>query len=170
MTTTEKNETVCPRNLWEISPFRNPAVKALECGMSSVVNISTSAQVSRFARWAIATPALTQAIAEQSATLMHCSNLYYIKQQADLAELIVEKVVGHPGKIFFSNSGAEAVDGLIKFARRFGQATGRYDVITFNKSFHGRTIGAMTATAQAKIHEGFDPLPTGFTYVEPQRP
>jgi acetylornithine/succinyldiaminopimelate/putrescine aminotransferase len=53
-------------------------------------------------------PALTQAIAEQSATLMHCSNLYYIEQQADLAELIVEKVVGHPGKIFFSNSGAEA--------------------------------------------------------------
>ncbi|MDA9830598.1 acetylornithine/succinylornithine family transaminase [Akkermansiaceae bacterium] len=112
-------------------------------------------------------PALTKAIAEQSTTLMHCSNLYYIGQQADLAELIVERVVGHPGKIFFSNSGAEANDGLIKFARRFGQATGRYEVITLNKSFHGRTIGAMTATAQAKIHEGFDPLPTGFTYVEP---
>ncbi|MDA7929921.1 acetylornithine/succinylornithine family transaminase [Akkermansiaceae bacterium] len=112
-------------------------------------------------------PALTKAIAEQSTTLMHCSNLYYIGQQADLAELIVERVVGHPGKIFFSNSGAEANDGLIKFARRFGQATGRYELITFNKSFHGRTIGAMTATAQAKIHEGFDPLPTGFTYVEP---
>ena len=112
-------------------------------------------------------PALTKAIAEQSTTLMHCSNLYYIGQQADLAELIVERVVGHPGKIFFSNSGAEANDGLIKFARRFGQATGRYEVITFNKSFHGRTIGAMTATAQTKIHEGFDPLPTGFTYVEP---
>ncbi len=112
-------------------------------------------------------PALTQAIAEQSTTLMHCSNLYYIEQQANLAELIVEKVVRHPGKIFFSNSGAEANDGLIKFARRFGQASGRYDVITFNKSFHGRTIGAMTATAQSKIHEGFDPLPTGFTYVEP---
>jgi predicted acetylornithine/succinylornithine family transaminase len=112
-------------------------------------------------------PALTKAINEQASTLMHCSNLYFIEQQADLAELIVEKVVGHPGKIFFSNSGAEANDGLIKLARRFGQATGRYDVITFNKSFHGRTVGAMTATAQAKIHEGFDPLPTGFTYVEP---
>ena len=112
-------------------------------------------------------PALTRAIAEQSTSLMHCSNLYHIEQQADLAELIVEKVVGQAGKIFFSNSGAEANDGLIKLARRFGQATGRYDVITFNKSFHGRTIGAMTATAQAKIHEGFDPLPTGFTYVEP---
>lgn len=112
-------------------------------------------------------PALTRAIAEQATSLMHCSNLYYIEQQADLAELIVEKVVGQAGKIFFSNSGAEANDGLIKFARRFGQATGRYDVITFNKSFHGRTIGAMTATAQAKIHEGFDPLPSGFTYIEP---
>lgn len=112
-------------------------------------------------------PALTSAIAEQSTTLMHCSNLYYIQPQADLAELIVEKVVQQPGKVFFSNSGAEANDGLIKLARRFGLASGRYEVITFNKSFHGRTIGSMSATAQAKIHEGFDPLLPGFRYVEP---
>ena len=112
-------------------------------------------------------PALTRAITEQAATLMHCSNLYYIEPQADLAELIVEKVVQHPGKVFFSNSGAEANDGLIKLARRFGLESGRYEVMTFHKSFHGRTIGAMSATAQPKIHEGFDPLLPGFVYVEP---
>lgn len=112
-------------------------------------------------------PALTKAIARQSATLMHCSNLYHIPNQADLAELIVEKIVTHPGKVFFSNSGAEANDGLIKLARRFGQATSRYEIITFHQSFHGRTIGSMSATAQAKIHEGFDPLLPGFVYVNP---
>lgn len=112
-------------------------------------------------------PALTKAISEQASTLMHCSNLYHNEPQADLAELIVEKVVQHPGKIFFSNSGAEANDGLIKLARRFGLASDRFEIITFNKSFHGRTIGSMSATAQAKIHEGFGPLFPGFRYVEP---
>jgi acetylornithine/N-succinyldiaminopimelate aminotransferase len=112
-------------------------------------------------------PALTNAISEQASILMHCSNLYYIELQADLAELIVEKVVQQPGKIFFSNSGAEANDGLIKLTRRFGLKSGRYEVITFNKSFHGRTIGSMSATAQPKIYEGFDPLLPGFRYVEP---
>lgn len=112
-------------------------------------------------------PALTWAIAKQAATLMHCSNLYYIQPQADLAELMVEKVVQHPGKVFFSNSGAEANDGLIKLARRFGLTSGRYEMITFNRSFHGRTIGSMSATAQAKIHQGFDPLLPGFRYLDP---
>ncbi|MFT6575370.1 MAG: acetylornithine/succinyldiaminopimelate/putrescine aminotransferase, partial [Akkermansiaceae bacterium] len=112
-------------------------------------------------------PALTKAISEQASTLMHCSNLYFNEPQAELAELIVEKVVQHPGKIFFSNSGAEANDGLIKLARRFGLESGRHEIITFNNSFHGRTIGAMSATAQAKIHEGFGPLFPGFIYVDP---
>ena len=76
-----------------------------------------------------------------------------------------------PGKVFFSNSGAEANDGLIKLARRFGHANpqssgeARYEVITCSRSFHGRTLGSMSATAQAKIHEGFDPLLPGFRYV-----
>ncbi len=112
-------------------------------------------------------PRLTAAIAQQASTLMHCSNLYNIAPQADLAELIVEKIVQQAGKIFFSNSGAEANDGLIKLARRFGQQSGRYEIITFQQSFHGRTIGSMSATAQAKIHEGFDPLLPGFRYLPP---
>jgi predicted acetylornithine/succinylornithine family transaminase len=116
-------------------------------------------------------PSLTDALSRQAETLLHCSNLYQIPQQADLAELIVERCVGLPGKVFFSNSGAEANDGLIKLARRFGgtqrnkDGEARYEVITFGQSFHGRTLGAMSATGQPKIQEGFDPLLPGFKHV-----
>ena len=116
-------------------------------------------------------PAITEAITAQAKTLIHCSNLYQIPKQKELARTIVEDFVQTPGKIFFANSGAEANDGAIKTARRFGHArpnangNARYEVITFNSSFHGRTLGSMAATAQKKIHLGFDPLLTGFRYV-----
>ena len=116
-------------------------------------------------------PALTEAIAKQSATLMHCSNLFQIPLQQELATVIVDDFTKIPGKVFFSNSGAEANDGMIKTARRFGHARPsssgkpRYEVITFNNSFHGRTLGSMAATAQSKIHQGFDPMLPGFRYV-----
>ncbi|NNC90558.1 MAG: acetylornithine transaminase [Akkermansiaceae bacterium] len=117
-------------------------------------------------------PAVQAAIATQAGTLLHCSNLYQIPQQAELARFIVDDCVGIPGKVFFGNSGAEANDGLIKLARRFGhnhpQENGkaRFEVITFNRSFHGRTLGSMSATAQPKMHEGYDPLLPGFRHVE----
>lgn len=116
-------------------------------------------------------PALTKAIAKQSSTLMHCSNLFQIPLQQELATVIVDDFTKIPGKVFFSNSGAEANDGMIKTARRFGHARPnsagkpRYEVITFNNSFHGRTLGSMAATAQSKIHQGFDPMLPGFRYV-----
>jgi len=116
-------------------------------------------------------PRLVEAIQEQAGKLLHCSNLYGIEPQAKLAKTIVEEHVRLPGKVFFSNSGAEANDGLIKTARRFGhqrpQADGspRFEVLTFSQSFHGRTLGSMSATAQTKIHEGFDPLLPGFRYL-----
>lgn len=116
-------------------------------------------------------PAITQAITAQAKTLIHCSNLYQIPKQKKLACTLVEDFVQTPGKIFFGNSGAEANDGMIKTARRFGHAhpnqngDARYEVITFNNSFHGRTLGSMAATAQTKIHVGFDPLLPGFRYV-----
>lgn len=81
-------------------------------------------------------PVVTQALQKQAATLVHCSNLYQIPQQADLAEFIVTKCVERPGKVFFANSGAESNDGLIKVARRYGhrkpQPDGkpRYEVLT----------------------------------------
>ncbi len=116
-------------------------------------------------------PRLVAAVREQAGELMHVSNLYQSPLQAELAEEINEHHVRLPGKIFFSNSGAEANDGLIKSARRFGlkrpQADGtqRYELITFLQSFHGRTLGAMSATGQAKIQEGFDPLLPGFRHL-----
>ncbi|MGB2265886.1 MAG: aspartate aminotransferase family protein [Akkermansiaceae bacterium] len=116
-------------------------------------------------------PALTSAITNQCTTLMHCSNLFQIPQQEELARVIVEDFMQVPGKVFFSNSGAEANDGMIKTARRFGHARPnkagkpRYEVITFNNSFHGRTLGSMAATAQSKIQQGFDPMLPGFRYV-----
>lgn len=116
-------------------------------------------------------PLLVEAIRQQAGELMHVSNLYQSPLQAQLAEEINTHHVRLPGKIFFSNSGAEANDGLIKSARRFGlkrpQADGsqRYEVVTFLQSFHGRTLGAMAATGQKKIQEGFDPLLPGFRYL-----
>lgn len=116
-------------------------------------------------------PVLVEAIRHQAGELMHVSNLYQNPLQAELAEEINTHHIKLPGKIFFSNSGAEANDGLIKSARRFGrkrpQADGsqRYEVVTFLQSFHGRTLGAMSATGQAKIQEGFDPLLPGFRYL-----
>ena len=116
-------------------------------------------------------PRVVAAVREQAGKLLHCSNLYQIPQQAELAEEIVTHHVRIPGRVFFSNSGAEANDGLIKSARRFGHkcpqpdGSPRFEVITFSLSFHGRTLGSMSATGQTKIQEGFDPLLPGFRYL-----
>lgn len=117
-------------------------------------------------------PVMVRALEEQARKLVHCSNLYGIPGQEELAELIVRKVVGIDGQVFFCNSGAEANDGIIKVARRFGHrhpaadGSPRFEVITFNKSFHGRTLGSMAATGQKKIQVEFDPLLVGFRYVD----
>lgn len=117
-------------------------------------------------------PLVVEALCRQAHTLMHCSNLYGIGQQEELAKLIVEQIIGIPGRIFFSNSGAESNDGIIKVARRFGHrhpaadGSPRYEIITFHKSFHGRTLGSMAATGQKKIQLEFDPLLIGFRYVD----
>lgn len=116
-------------------------------------------------------PVIVDALCAQAHKLMHCSNLYGIEQQGSLAELLVTRCFGFPGRVFFCNSGAEANDGIIKVARRFGHrrpaadGTPRYEVITFLKSFHGRTLGSMAATGQDKIKKEFDPLLCGFKHV-----
>lgn len=116
-------------------------------------------------------PRAVAAIREQAGRLIHVSNLYYTDNQGLLSEEMNLGHIGLPGKVFFSNSGAEANDGLIKSARRYGhlktQADGkpRFEVITFQQSFHGRTLGSMAATGQAKIQQGFDPMLPGFRYL-----
>ncbi len=117
-------------------------------------------------------PVVVEALCRQAHELMHCSNLYGIPQQEELAGIIVNDFIGIPGRVFFANSGAESNDGIIKVARRYGHrhpaadGSPRYEVITFNKSFHGRTLGSMAATGQKKIQIEFDPLLVGFKYVD----
>lgn len=108
-------------------------------------------------------PEVTQAVTRQAATLVHTSNLYRTAPQAELARRMVG-LTGR-GKVFFCNSGAEANEGLIKLTRKFGNASGRYEILTFLNSFHGRTMAGISATAQEKIKEGFAPLLDGFVHL-----
>ena len=108
-------------------------------------------------------PEITDALLEQSRKLLHVSNLYFTKPQAQLAEALV-RLIG-PGRCFFCNSGAEANEGLYKLARKFGHETGRYEIITTNGSFHGRTLAGIAATGQEKVKKGFEPMVPGFRQV-----
>jgi acetylornithine/succinyldiaminopimelate/putrescine aminotransferase len=102
------------------------------------------------------------AIQKQAAELIHVDNTFYSLPQGQLAEMISTRSFG--GQCFFANSGAEANEAALKLARR-AAVDGRYKIITMEKSFHGRTYGAMSATAQAKVHIGHEPLVPGFVYV-----
>ncbi len=108
-------------------------------------------------------PEITQALLEQSRQLVHASNLYYHEPQGRLAQALV-RLVG-PGKIFFCNSGAEANEGLFKLARRFGDEEGRFEILTAQNSFHGRTLAGIAATGQAKVKKGFGPMVAGFRHI-----
>ena len=108
-------------------------------------------------------PEITRALVEQSSKLVHVSNLYYTEPQGRLAESLVDLIA--PGKVFFCNSGAEANEGLFKLARRFGHAEGRYEIITAQDSFHGRTLAGIAATGQEKVKKGFEPAVPGFRQV-----
>ncbi|MEK6659521.1 MAG: aminotransferase class III-fold pyridoxal phosphate-dependent enzyme, partial [Campylobacterota bacterium] len=111
---------------------------------------------------------VNDAICKQISNITHTSNLYYIAPQAKAAEKIVE-ASGYDMKCFFGNSGAEANEGAIKIARKFGEKDGelkRYKVITLQHSFHGRTITTVKATGQEKMHNYFGPYPDGFVYAD----
>ena len=108
-------------------------------------------------------PAVTQAVAEQAATLVHISNLYLNDLNPKLAEKLISQCFD--GVVFFANSGAEANEGLIKLARKFGNATGRNEIISMENSFHGRTLATLAATGRAKYRKGFEPDMPGFRQV-----
>lgn len=111
-------------------------------------------------------PRVVAAIREQAGKLLHCSNLYWIETQVELARLLVENSA--LDKVFFCNSGAEANEGAIKLARKYAKehrGAESYEIITMRRSFHGRTLATLTATGQEKFHRGFAPLPPGFRYV-----
>ena len=111
---------------------------------------------------------LTNALCSQVKNMIHMSNLYYIAPQARAAEKLV-KASGYDMKCFFGNSGAEANEGAIKIARKYGEKDGeikRYKIITLDHSFHGRTITTVKATGQASMHNYFGPFPDGFVYAK----
>lgn len=110
-------------------------------------------------------PALVKAIKRQAGRLMHVSNLYYNDQGPFLAQQLCE-LAGLGGKVFFCNSGAEANEGLIKAARKWGSDQDRFEIITFRNSFHGRTLATLSATGQEKVQYGFAPLLEGFKYAQ----
>jgi predicted acetylornithine/succinylornithine family transaminase len=109
---------------------------------------------------------VTVAIQKQVQRLMHVSNLYYNEPQVSLARLLVKH--SFADQVFFCNSGAEANEAAIKLARKAGKARGgsdRYEIITMENSFHGRTLATLTATGQEKLKAGFEPLVPGFKSV-----
>jgi acetylornithine aminotransferase len=113
-------------------------------------------------------PRLAEAICDQAKKLIHVSNLYLIEPQAKLAQRLAE-LSGMDVRTFFANSGAEANEGAIKIARRYGTDeegnVKRYKIITLEHSFHGRTITALKATGQEAMHTYFGPFPDGFVYA-----
>jgi acetylornithine/N-succinyldiaminopimelate aminotransferase len=111
-------------------------------------------------------PRVVVALQKQAQRLMHVSNHYHNEPQISLAKALVNN--SFADKAFFCNSGTEAVEAAIKLARRYGRDVlkqDRYEIITMDGSFHGRTMGALTATAQPKFHKHFEPLVGGFRYV-----
>ena len=108
-------------------------------------------------------PEISQSLAEQSAKLLHCTNFYHFDGQARLAENLAKRL--GPGRMFFGNSGAEASEVMFKLARRLGKMDGRFEIITAENSFHGRTMAGISASGQAKVKEGFAPLLQGFVHV-----
>ncbi len=111
-------------------------------------------------------PVIVKAVTDQIKTLGHTSNWYYTRQNVELAKMLIDRTI--PGKVFFSNSGAEANECAIKLARRYGNIgkTKRYEVITFLNSFHGRTFATMSATGQEKVRKNYGSLLSGFKYAK----
>jgi acetylornithine/N-succinyldiaminopimelate aminotransferase len=112
-------------------------------------------------------PAVVEAVREQVGRLTHVSNLFYVEHRDELAQDLVV-LFGGGAKVFFCNSGAEANEGAIKLARRWGKArrgSACHDIVTAERSFHGRTLGTLAATGQPSKQEAFAPLPAGFSHV-----
>jgi len=146
---------------------RTPAVFVKGKGMK-LVDSSGKEYLDFFPGWGVNNvghchPKVMSAVRDQIGKLIFIPNVYYHPNQIKLAREIIRTSL--KGKIFFCNSGAEACEAAIKFARAYGKERGRYEIISMNNSFHGRTLGALAATGQEKYQEGFHPLPEGFIHV-----
>ncbi len=110
-------------------------------------------------------PAIVRAIQQQARKLLHVSNLYHIQPQSELARELCRHSFAE--RVFFCNSGAEANEAALKLARRYGgeHLGGKYEILSAQNSFHGRTLATLTATGQEKVRAGYDPLPAGFRLI-----
>lgn len=147
--------------------IRNPILLERGSGVN-VWDADGNRYLDLFSGWAVSLlghchPRVVEAIQQQAAKLQHAPNIYYTEPQGLLAKHISEKSFG--GQCFFCNSGAEANEAAIKLARIYNAHNGKYKIITFSNSFHGRTLATVTATAQPKYQKGFAPLIEGFSYV-----
>ena len=113
-------------------------------------------------------PRLTEAICSQAKRLLHVSNLFFSAEQVDLMDALCQR--SFADRVFFCNSGAEANEAAMKLGRRYQKVIAgepdKFEIVTMKKSFHGRTMGAITATGQPKYHKGFEPMLPGFEYAE----
>jgi len=109
-------------------------------------------------------PRVVEAVRDQVGRLIHVPNTWYMEAQGRFAAALSERSFG--GQAFFCNSGAEANEAAIKLARAWGHARGKYKIVTMEGGFHGRTFASLTATAQPKYHEGFEPMVPGFVYTK----
>lgn len=112
-------------------------------------------------------PEVTRAVIDNAGKLVHVSNLFYTYPQVELAAELTR--LSFADKVFFSNSGAEANEAAIKLARKYSRdrfGPGRHHIVTMKESFHGRTLATLSATGQTKVHNGFEPLVDGFTFVD----
>lgn len=146
---------------------RTPLIFVKGKGMT-LTDIHDKKYLDFFPGWGVANvghchPKVMAALRDQVGKLIHIPNNFYHPHQAKLAREIIRH--SFEGKVFFCNSGAEAVEGCIKFARAYGQPNGRTEIISMKQSFHGRTLGALSATGQPHHHTAFQPLPAGFKYV-----
>ena len=161
-------KTIMSRYEKYVIPCYNKVPVAFKRGRGTTLwDESGHAYLDFFSGWAVSSighchPLVAKAIRDQASRLVHVPNNFYHDDQGRLAETIVRHAF--PGKVFFCNSGAEAVEGAIKLARFYGYPK-RTEIITMKGSFHGRTAGAMSATGQPKFHQGIKPLLGGFKRI-----
>ncbi|NQV04823.1 MAG: aspartate aminotransferase family protein [Candidatus Omnitrophica bacterium] len=146
---------------------RGPAVMVKGKGLK-LWDLEGNEYLDFFTGWAVSGlghchPMVVNAVRNYLKKIIHVPNNYYNMLQGKLAEKIIEH--SFEGKVFFCNSGAEANEGAIKLVRAYGASKGKYEIITMQNSFHGRTLATVTATGQEKYHKGFEPLPAGFKTV-----
>lgn len=164
----KKNDIIKNYEEFILSTYtRSPGIFVKGKGMD-LTDINGKKYLDFFPGWGVSNvghchPKVMAGVRDQISKLIHLPNNFYHPNQAKLAKEIIRN--SFPGKVFFGNSGTEACEAAIKFARIYGKKSGRHEIITMQDSFHGRTLGSLAATGQKKYQEGFAPLPQGFPCV-----